>query len=143
MDEKIFQDAPFIALVHNISKNQLRYLNSQLQDSDLGHEARYVMAIYSNPDCSQDDLVNVYGESKSNVSKSLRKLENNQFIKREVNLENRRKYKLKTTPKGDRLALKIREISRNWEREVQIENNEEITEKLRLIAEKSKKIIDN
>lgn len=53
MDEKIFQDAPFIALVHNISKNQIKYLKSRIEEYDLGREIRYVMMVYDNPGCSQ------------------------------------------------------------------------------------------
>ena len=75
MVEKIFQDAPFIALIHNISKNQIKYLKSRIEEYDLGREIRYVMMVYDNPGCSQDDLVNIYGESKANVAKALRKLE--------------------------------------------------------------------
>ena len=135
MDEKIFQDAPFIALIHNISKNQIKYLKSRIEEYDLGREIRYVIMVYDNPGCSQDDLVNIYGESKANVAKALRKLEDEGFIKREVNPDNRRKYMLKATYKAEELVPKVRQISKDWEREVGIDEFDfELKEKLRQIA---------
>ena len=135
MVEKIFQDAPFIALIHNISKNQIKYLKSRIEEYDLGREIRYVMMVYDNPGCSQDDLVNIYGESKANVAKALRKLEDEGFIKREVNPNNRRKYMLRATSKAEELVPKVRQISKDWEREVGIDELDfEFKEKLRQIA---------
>lgn len=135
MDEKIFRDAPFIALIHNISKNQLKYLMSRIGEYGLGREIRYVMMVYDNPGCSQDDLVNIYGESKANVAKALRKLEDEGFIEREVNPDNRRKYMLRATSKAEELVPKVRQISKDWEREVGIDELDlEFKEKLRQIA---------
>ena len=98
--------------------------------------------VYDNPGCSQDDLVNMYGESKANIAKSLKKLEDNEYIKREVNPENRRKYMLKTTSKADELVPKVRQISKKWEMEVGIdEMDEEFREKLKSIAINGMKLI--
>ncbi|MCQ2970551.1 DNA-binding transcriptional regulator, MarR family [Methanobrevibacter gottschalkii] len=140
----VFDNAPIIGWIHNISKNQLKYLNSQIQELNLGREVRYIMLIHDNPNCSQDDLVNIYGESKANVAKSLKKLENNGYITRNMNPENRRKYMLKTTKKADELIPKIRKISLDWEIKVGIDENDyELKEKIRQIAINGMKLIDN
>lgn len=133
--DKMDDYTPIIGWIHNISKNQMRYLNSRIADFDLGKEVRYIMMIYDNPNCSQDDLVNFYGESKANIAKSLKKLEDKGYITRVVNPQNRRKYMLMTTPKGNELVPKVREISHQWEREVGIgEEDYEFKEKIRQIA---------
>lgn len=143
MEEDIFKNSPTIALIHNISKNQIKYLSSQIAEYDLGREVRYIMMIYDNQGCSQDDLVTMYGESKANIAKSLRKLEDEGYIKREVNPQNRRKYMLETTPKSNELVPKIREISRNWEREVGLDaNDEEFREKLMEISLNAMKLVE-
>lgn len=142
MVEEIFENAPFIAWIHNISKNQLKYLNLRLADLDLGHEIRYVMIIYDNPNLSQDDLVNFSGQSKGNIAKIVKKLEDNEYVKREINPHNRRKYMLKTTSKANELVPKIRQISREWEREVGItDKDNEIKQRLKEISVNSMKII--
>ena len=120
----IWDNSPFVAWINNISKNQMKYLNSHIKDMNLGHEMRYIMAIFDNPGISQDDLVNMFGQSKATVAKSLKKLEDDGYIKREVNPENRRKYMLNTTSKADELVPKIRKISKDWEKEVGITDEE-------------------
>ena len=124
--EGIYDSSPFIAWIHNLSKNQMKYLNSKIKELDLGHEMRFIMMIYDNPNISQDDLVKISGQSKANIAKSLKKLEDKDFIKRQVNPENRRKYMLKTTAKGDEIVPKIRKISKEWENEVGITDEDEI-----------------
>ena len=124
MSEKSFQGiknkSPFIAWIHNISLNQQKYMNSKIKDLDIGHDIRYIMFIYDNPDCSQEDIVNMFAQSKGNIAKVLRKLEDKGYIKRETMMENRRKYKLSTTEKGNQLIPKYMEISREWEEKVGI-----------------------
>lgn len=142
MQEEIFKNSPAIALIHNISKNQIKYLSSKIAEYDLGKEVRYIMMIHDNPGCSQDDLVNIYAESKANIAKSLRKLEDEGYIKREINQKNRRKYMLETTPKANILVPKVREISRNWEKEVGIDGmDNDFKEKLRIIAINGMKLV--
>lgn len=139
----VFDNTPLIGWIHNISKNQLKYLNSRIQELNLNREIRYIMMIYDNPNCSQDDLVNIYGESKANMAKALKKLEEDGYIIREVNPENRRKYMLKTTEKADALVPKIRQISLDWEEQVGIsEEDIELKEKIRQIAINGMKLID-
>lgn len=140
----IWDNSPFIAWIHNISKNQMKYLNSHINDMNLGHEMRYIMAIFDNPDISQDDLVNMFGQSKATVAKSLKKLEDDGYIKREVNPENRRKYMLNTTSKADELVPKIRKISKDWEREVGItEEDYELKERIKEIAINGMKLTED
>ena len=142
-DNQVFENAPIIAWIHNISKNQIKYLNSQISNLNLGHEIRYIMMIYDNPNCSQDDLVNIYGESKAKIAKSLKKLEDNGYIIRKVNPDNRRKYMLKTTSKGNELVPKLRKITKKWQKEVGIDNDDyELIKKLKQIALNSKKLIE-
>ena len=139
--EDIFKNCPPVAIIHNISKNQIRYLNSRIKGYEFGLEVRYLLMIHDNPGCSQDDLVNLYGESKSNVAKALKKLEKNSLIRRQINPDNRRKYMLETTPSGDKVAGKIRKISKDWERDVGFIGDEELKNKLKEIAVNGMKLI--
>ena len=148
MEDESFQaikdTSPFIAWIHNISLNQQKYMKSKFNELDLGHDVRYIMFIYDNPDCSQEDLVNMFGLSKGNIAKSLKKLEDNGFIKRQVNPENRRKYMLNTTEKGKDLVPEYRKISREWEKEVGITDNDiEIKRRIKEIAINGMKLIED
>lgn len=140
----LWDNSPFVAWIHNISKNQMKYLNSHIKDLNLGHEMRYIMAIYDNPGISQDDLVNMFGQSKASIAKSLKKLEDPGYIEREVNPENRRKYMLNTTSKAEELVPKIRQISKDWERKVGItEEDYELKERIKEIAINGMKLTED
>lgn len=140
--EGIYDSSPFIAWIHNLSKNQMKYLNSKIHELDLGHEMRFIMMIYDNPNISQDNLVNISGQSKASIAKSLKKLEDQGYIKREVNPDNRRKYMLKTTPKGDEIVPKIRKISKDWEKEVGITDEDyELKQRIKQIAINGMKLV--
>lgn len=141
--EGIYDSSPFIAWIHNLSKNQMKYLNSNIDELNLGHEMRFIMMIYDNPNISQDDLVTISGHSKANIAKTLKKLEDRGYIKREVNPENRRKYMLKTTEKGDEIVPKIRQISRDWEVEVGItEKDNELKKRIKEIAINAMELVE-
>lgn len=148
MEDEIFQaikdTSPFIAWIHNISLNQQKYMKSKFNELDLGHDVRYIMFIYDNPNCSQEDLVNMFGLSKGNIAKSLKKLEDKGFIRRQVNPENRRKYMLNTTEKGKDLVPEYRKISKEWEKEVGITDNDiEIKKRIKEIAINGMKLIED
>lgn len=133
---------PLAGLIHNISKSQMKYLKLKYNEFNLDHDVVYVMIIYDNPNISQDQLVDQTGQSKGNMAKILKKLEDEGFIKREINPENRRKYMLKTTSKGDKLVPQIRQISLDWEKEVGITDEDyKLKERLRQIALKSSELI--
>ena len=140
----IMDNSPFIAWVHNLSKNQMKYLKNKIAEYDLDHEVRYIMMIYENPNISQDDLVIMSGQSKGNIAKALKKLEDEGYIEREINPDNRRKYMLKTTSKGDELVPKVRQISKDWEKEVGItEEDNELKKRLKEIAINGMRLVED
>ena len=146
MDDESFQainkDSPLIAWIHNISLNQQKYMKSKIKNYDFGHNVRYLMFIYDNPDCSQEDLVNMFGQSKGNIAKILKKFEDDGFIERDVNPQNRRKYMLNTTDKANELVPKFRQISKEWELEVGITDDDwQFKKRLEEIAIRGMEII--
>ena len=141
--QAITKNSPFIAWIHNISLNQQKYIKSKFKDLNLDHDVRYIMFIYDNPYCSQDDLVNMFSQSKGNIAKVLRKLEDMGYVKREINPENRRKYMLTTTEKGNDLVPKYRQFSRQWEKEVGItDSDEDLKRRIREIALNGMKLVE-
>ena len=142
MDEEIFKRAPFAAWIHSISKSQLKYLNLKLSDLNMGHELRFIIFIYDNPNCSQEDLVKFSSQSKGNIAKIVKKLEDDGYIERQLNPNNRRKYMLRTTSKANDLVPKVRKISRDWEYEVGITDDDvELKERIMEISINSMRII--
>ncbi|WP_407416221.1 MarR family winged helix-turn-helix transcriptional regulator [Methanobrevibacter sp.] len=147
MDDEIFQaindNSPIIAWIHNISLNQQKYLKSKIKDYDFGHNVRYLMFIYDNPNCSQEDLVNMFCQSKGNIAKILKKFEDEGYIKREINPQNRRKYMLNTTDKANELIPEFRKISKDWDSAVGLtDEDEEFKNRLKEIAVNGMKLLE-
>lgn len=138
-----FDSMPFISLIHHISKNKLKYTMDNPNRIDMVHEGRYLMEIHKKRDLSQDDLANIFGQSKGTIAKALKKLEDNEYVERKIDENNRRKYILNTTKKGEELAILLENDLENWEKIVGIDRLDEKTKnQLRQIARKSEEILE-
>ena len=139
-----FDSIPFIALIHHISKNKLKYSMQNPNQMDMVHEGRYLMEIHKRKNLSQDDLANIFGQSKGTIAKALRKLEDKEYVERKVDENNRRKYILKTTEKGEELAILLKNDLEEWEMLVGIDSlDDETKNQLRKIARKSEELLKN
>lgn len=137
-----FDSMPFFALIHHISKNRLRYTMKNPNRIDMVHEGRYLMEIHKKKNLSQDDLAGIFGQSKGTIAKALRKLEDNDYVERIIDENNRRKYMLKTTKKGEKLAVLLIEDLNEWERSVGIDELDDNTKnQLKKIARRSEELL--
>lgn len=141
--EDKFDSMPFFALIHHISKNRLKYIMENPNQLDMVHEGRYLIVIHEKKNLSQDEIANIFGQSKGTIAKALRKLEDKGYVERKVDEKNRRKYILKTTKKGDDLAILLINEFNEWEEKVGIgELDDETKHKLIEIARKSEEILE-
>ena len=141
--QNLANNSPFIAWIHNISLNQQKYMKSKIEELDFDHNMRYIIFIYDNPNCSQEDIVSMFGQSKGNIAKVLRKFEDEGYIERRTNPENRRKYMLNTTEKGSEIVPRIRQISKDWEAEVGITDEDmELKKRIMEIAIKGMRLVE-
>ena len=137
-----FDSMPFIALIHHISRNKLRYSQKNPNHIDMVHEGQYLMEIYKRKNLSQDDLATIFGQSKGTIAKALRKLEDHEYVERIIDENNRRKYILETTEKGEKLAILLENDLKEWEKQVGIDKlDDETKDQLREIARKTEEIV--
>jgi DNA-binding MarR family transcriptional regulator len=142
-DNDKFNYMPFIALIHHISRNRLKYSMKNPNGIDMIHEGRYLMVIHDMKDLSQDDLASIFGQSKGTIAKALRKLEDKGYVIRKTDENNRRKYLLKTTEKGEELAILLQKEFDDWGKQVGIDQLDDRTkEQLIEIARRSEEILD-
>jgi len=139
LNEDIYDIMPFFALTHHIYKNRFDYA----MKNPIIVESKYLIQIYRNDSLSQDDLARLFGQSKGTIAKHLKILEDDGYITREVDANNRRKYILKTTEKGDKLAIFLIDELKEWNDKVGISDlDDETISKIRQIARKSSEILD-
>ena len=138
-----FDSMPFIALIHHISRNKLKYSMKNPDHIDMVHEGRYLMEIHKRKNLSQDDLASIFGQSKGTIAKALKKLEDKGYVERTIDENNRRKYILKTTKEGEELAILLTKDLKEWEETVGIDKlDESAKNQLREIARKTEEILE-
>lgn len=100
-EKDIFDDMSLILLMYNISQNGIKFARSKSKELTNLRDSYYLLKIYySEIELSQEDLCDIFCQSKGTVAKTLRKLEDKGYIERIINKDNRRKYILKLTKKG-------------------------------------------
>lgn len=134
---------PFIALIHHISRNKLKYAMNNPNHIDMVNEGRYLIEIHKRKNLSQDDLASLFGQSKGTIAKALRKLEDKEYVERIIDENNRRKYILKTTEKGEKQAILLENDLKKWEEQVGIDKlDDDVKNQLREIARKTEEILE-
>lgn len=128
-----------IAQISFIERSQQRYMSNKLKELNLFlGEVKLIMPICANEGLSQEDLVKTFGLNKSTVANSLRSLEEQGYILRKVNPNNRRKNQIFATEKGKNLSNKFINYNLEWELKMGINNlNPIFREELAKLASKS------
>ena len=86
----------------------------------------------------------MFCQSKGNIAKILKKFEDGGYIKRQIDPHNRRKYMLNTTDKADKLIPEFRQISKDWEIEVGLtDEDDEFKKRLKEIAINGMKLVED
>lgn len=139
-------DYPLVALISIIYREHMIYLNREIKDMKVtAGQVPFIIQLLKKEDISQEDLATELHIDRGTVAKALRKLEIEGIVKRTVNDDNRRKYKISLTNSGEKIAKKIKEIDSCWENFVynKISNDEKeiFIKNLKTIAIKSMELL--
>lgn len=142
------KDIPLTALISIIYRSHRVYLNREIENLKIhAGQIPILIELLKIENISQDELADRLCIDKGSIARSLRKMEDLDIIKREISEENRRKYNISLKSKGKRMALKIKEIDKQWEQEIYEEltsiNEEEFKENLKNLAIKSLNLSKN
>ncbi len=118
--KKIFADdlssIPLGAFISIIHRTHMIYLNDKMKELDLtAGQCPFLMKLSYNEGITQDDMANHFHIDKGTVARALRKLEDNEFLYREIDPKNRRKYLIYLTEKGKDAVPEIIGIDNEWE----------------------------
>ncbi len=118
-EKDIFDDMSLILLMYNISQNGIKFARSKSKELTNLRDSYYLLKIYySEIELSQEDFCNIFCQSKGTVAKTLRKLEDKGYIERIINKDNRRKYILKLTKKGEEVIPVLKREADYWHNSV-------------------------
>lgn len=112
-------EIPLGKLVLIISRSNFLYLKNHLKDLDLkGYQITMLFEIYKGKNISQHEIGSNYNIDKGVISRTLKKLEDDGFISREIDENNRRRNIVSLTKKGEEAVEEIINIFDQWESEI-------------------------
>ena len=112
-------DIPLGVFVSIIHRTRIVHLNNEMKDLEItAGQVPFLIHLSHKEGITQDDLAVHLHIDKGTVARALKKLEDNGFIYREINPQNRRKYLLFLTEKGRQIVPKIYDIDKEWENSV-------------------------
>ena len=113
------EDIPLGVFISIIHRTRIIHLNNEMKDLEItAGQVPFLMHLSHKEGITQDDLAVHLHIDKGTVARALKKLEDNGFIYREINPQNRRKYLLFLTEKGRHIVPKIHQINKEWEKSV-------------------------
>ena len=142
-EKDIFDDMSLILLMYNISQNGIKFARSKSKELTNLRDSYYLLKIYySEIELSQEDLCDIFCQSKGTVAKTLRKLEDKGYIERIINKDNRRKYILKLTKKGEEVIPVLKREMDYWHNSVGLAKiSDESIDVIRDVARKSYNLV--
>ena len=110
-------DIKFITFISIIHRQYMIYLNNYLKKEGITASHAPILSYLLYKDISyQEEIGNHFKIDKGSIARSIQKLQEKQFINKEIDENNRRKYQLSLTEKGRAVALKIMDLNNEWEK---------------------------
>ncbi len=106
-------------IVEKISRCSNLYRNSRLESKGItGNQYGYIMQVCNHPGVSQDTIAKKMFINKSNVARQLATLEQNGFITRHTDEEDRRILKVYPTEKATAMYPEIKLVMDEWNEKI-------------------------
>lgn len=123
-------DLPIGKLITMISRGSQIYINKKLEPYNINATQMHILfEIHYQKEINQEKIANLCNIDKGSITRSIKKLEDNKLIKREVDKNNRRQNKISLTPKGKKTVKKTLKILKKSEKEL-FEKNQLIENKI-------------
>lgn len=112
-------EIPIGKLISIISKGQKIFINRNLNEFGINSTQLYLLfEISHQSDINQEKIASRCNINKGAVARSIKKLEDNELVIREIDSENRRQNKVSLTSKGRDVLNKSNIILNEWEDEI-------------------------
>lgn len=109
-------EIPLSLMTSMIHRTHMIFINEKIKEMDISAgQIPFLMVLSHEEGISQDDLASHFHIDKGVVARALRKLEDNNYLFREIDPENRRKHLIYLTSKGRETVPRIKNIDKEWE----------------------------
>ena len=117
VEEELYSDIPIEALFSIICRNQFVFVNRESKKLNItGRQIPCLRLISDHPGIIQDDIANTLQIDKGFIARVIKKLEDDEFLYRTIDPNNRRKYHIYLTEKGKNIIPEIKSIDEKWEK---------------------------
>lgn len=115
----MIEDLPIPALFAKMKKYHVKYLEKNIKLDDVQTAQFIILVVLSKHDkITQKELADHLSYSEGLITRFLKQLEQNNYIHREIDENNKRKKIITITQKGIDLAEEIEKYNEIWEKEV-------------------------
>ena len=115
-------DSPFGSYLFIFNKNLHKYLNNKVLKYDLNYiQTLFLININNFPNVTQKELADIFFLTKGYVAKSIKDLENKNFIIRTKSSHDKRQNNMELTKKSQELIPEFKKISLEWEEKMGLE----------------------
>ncbi|WP_414468253.1 MarR family winged helix-turn-helix transcriptional regulator [Methanobacterium sp. ACI-7] len=113
-------------MVSMIHRTHMIFVNDKIKHMDINAgQIPFLVVLSREEGITQDDLASHFHIDKGVVARALRKLEDNKYLFREIDSENRRRHRIYLTDKGKHTVPQIMAIDKEWEDSMCSEFSEE------------------
>ncbi len=107
---------PLGLLVSMIHRTRMMYLNDKMCDLDISAgQFPFILILSEEEGITQEEMAAHFHIDKGTVARALKKLEDNEYLFRKIDSENRRRYLIYLTEKGRKSVPQIINIDNEWE----------------------------
>ncbi|WP_407309252.1 MarR family winged helix-turn-helix transcriptional regulator [Desulfosporosinus sp. SB140] len=103
----------YISILYRYGKS---HIAKRLESLNIGSGYIFLMTLYRQGGISQEELSNFLKMDKGTTAKAIKKLEDEGYLIREIDVNDRRAYNVFLTPKGLDVIPKIQSAIKDWER---------------------------
>ncbi|MGZ7208526.1 MAG: MarR family winged helix-turn-helix transcriptional regulator [Methanobacterium sp.] len=119
-------EVPIGLIVSMIHRTHMTFINDKIKHMDItAGQIPFLMVLSHEEGITQDELAAHFHIDKGTVARALRKLEDNNYILREIDPENRRKHLIYLTERGKITIPKIEDIDKEWEDSLRLKISED------------------
>jgi DNA-binding MarR family transcriptional regulator len=120
-----------------IYRNFHKYMHDQLQEFSLGSgQFHFLMMLYRKDGVNQETLAETLQIDKATSARAIKKLEQQGFVTRKKDTNDRRNYNVFLTEKAKKLKPKIRKTLHNWTKILLKDISKEEEQRLYTLLEK-------
>ena len=113
------ESIPVGKLLYMIGKGYVMYINRNMAEFGINTTQLHLLfEISDKSDLNQDKIAERCNINKGAVARSIKKLEDNGLVIRQIDENNRRQNKVALTKKGEDVLSKSKAILQSWENEV-------------------------